>query len=359
MPDSLMEITTNIACRVQCSFCPQTLLIDEYSSQNQIEGINYGNPAIMSFETFKTCIDKISPSIPILFGGYSEPFLAPECTKMIVYAYDAGHPIQVYSTLVGLKLEDIDKFKHIKFKGFQVHLPDADMFAKIAINKNYLEVLKKLLTSNIKNLTGMTMGSVNSKIKEVLETEMGHTEMISRAGNVESVKNNFERKLGPLVCNRASARGLEDKLDANVLLPNGDVALCCMDYGLQNILGNLIKTDYDSLFQSDSFKKIQEKMKAHDSDIICRNCTEAISEDELNERKKIKDSYTNDKTAQSIIYLYQDLLQRFPDKDGFNYFYSKISSSELSIKDVENSVKQSEEFKFLHSSTLKLKIPKK
>jgi hypothetical protein len=253
-----------------------------------------------------------------------------------------------------LKLEDIDQFKHIPFTNFHIHLPDAKMFAKIAVNKNYIAVLKKLLTSDIKNLMAMTMGPLHPKIKEILVTDIEQSEMISRAGNVEIVKNNFKRKLGPLVCHRGSSADLEDRLDVNVLLPNGDVSLCCNDYGLQNILGNLLKTDYVSLFQSDTFKKIREKMKAHDSDIICRNCHEAMPESELIERRKIKNDYANDETALSIIQLYQKLLQRYPDKVGFNYFYSKISNDELTIQGLEDVINQSTEY--IHSRPVKLDL---
>ena len=340
----LMEINTMIGCRVDCDFCPQTLLMDKYSSQNKIENVSYGNPSFMSFETFKTCLDKMPKSLRIIFSGYTEPFLNPECIKMIIYTHNSGRPIEIFSTLVGLKLEDIDQFKHIPFTNFHIHLPDAKMFAKIAVNKNYIAVLKKLLTSNIKNIQAMIMGPLHPKIKEILGTDIEPSEMISRAGNVEIVKNNFKRKLGPLVCHRGSYADLEDRLDVSVLLPNGDVSLCCNDYGLQNILGNLLKTDYVSLFQSDAFKKIREKMKSHDSDIICRNCHEAMPESELIERRKIKNDYTNDKTALSIIHLYQKLLQRYPDKVGFNHFYSKISNNELTIQGLEDIISQSTEY---------------
>ena len=282
-----MEITTIIACKVQCDFCPQELLIREYSSANKKENINYGNPEIMSFETFKICLDKIPKSIPIAFSGYAEPFLNPECTKMILYAHDSGYKVQVYSTLVGLTLKDVDQFKHIPFKIFHVHLPDKEMFAKIAVNKNYQDVLKKLVASNIENLTGMTMGTLHPKIKEILDIDMKANEMISRAGNVNIVKNKFEKKMGPLSCNRANHANLGDIVNVNVLLPNGDVSLCCMDYGLQNILGNLVETDYDSLFHSENYKKIYEKMKSQDSDIICRNCNEAVSDKEMKIKKEI------------------------------------------------------------------------
>ena len=123
-----MEITTVIACKVLCTFCPQELLIKEYSSINKIENINYGSPEIMTFEIFKTCLDKIPKSIPISFSGYAEPFLNSECAKMIVYAHDSGYKVQVYSTLVGLTLKDVDQFKHIPFILFQVHLRFEQLF---------------------------------------------------------------------------------------------------------------------------------------------------------------------------------------------------------------------------------------
>jgi len=31
------------------------------------------------------------------------------------------------------------------------------------------------------------------------------------------------------------------------LLPNGDISLCCMDYSLDHILGNLFTQEYDEI----------------------------------------------------------------------------------------------------------------
>ena len=53
-----------------------------------------------------------------------------------------------------------------------------------------------------------------------------------------------------------------------------------------------------------------------------------------------------------IIHLYQKLLQRYPDKDGFNYFYSKISNNELTIQGLEDIINQSTEY--THFSPIKL-----
>ena len=68
-----MEISTNIACRVQCDFCPQELLIEEYSTRNNLKNISYGQPTQMSFDTFKKCLSTIPKSVIISFAGYTEP----------------------------------------------------------------------------------------------------------------------------------------------------------------------------------------------------------------------------------------------------------------------------------------------
>ena len=116
-----------------------------------------------------------------------------------------------------------------------------------------------------------------------------------------------------------------------------------MDYGLTSILGNLTRMDYVSLFRSDEFKKIYNKMKSYDDDIICRHCNQAMPEQELEDRRNIVKKYDNE-IARSLIDLYRNLLRRFPDKEGFNYFYSKLSNDELSIEDIENQIKQSSEY---------------
>ena len=53
--------------------------------------------------------------------------------------------------------------------------------------------------------------------------------------------NRMEHKDGPRTC------GCVENLYHNVLLPNGDVSLCCMDYGLDNIIGNLNTQPYEDV----------------------------------------------------------------------------------------------------------------
>lgn len=61
----------------------------------------------------------------------------------------------------------------------------------------------------------------------------------------------------------------------NVLLPSGEVVLCCNDYGLKYKLGNLLIDSYKNLFKSENYKKVIKKQTSGE-DVICRYCIEGI-----------------------------------------------------------------------------------
>ena len=79
---------------------------------------------------------------------------------------------------------------------------------------------------------------------------------ISRAGNLANEKEKYEgkqivsRKSGSIMCSAAP------QLNHNVLLPNGDVVLCCMDYSIKHTIGNLLNDDYEKLFKSSAINNI-------------------------------------------------------------------------------------------------------
>ena len=130
-----VEVTTNIGCQVQCKFCPQDVSMTNYATKNELDTIKFGNPVLMSYEDFKILLKKIPIDITVRFSGFSEPFLNPQCAKMIEYAYTNGYTVELFSTLVGMKLEDIDILSKIKLKKFVIHLADVEKFAKLVLHK--------------------------------------------------------------------------------------------------------------------------------------------------------------------------------------------------------------------------------
>jgi hypothetical protein len=233
----------------------------------------------MSFETFKNCLDKIPQQVDIHFSGMSEPWLNPECTNMVLHAHQKGHEIAVYTTTVGMCPKDVEKIRQIPFRAFSVHLPDKERYSKITIDDNYLETLETISKGSIRNIEYMTMGTLPSEVRQLLKKRISKTSMMSRAGNLEGKKDivSPSRLKGPIIC-----RSCGDLLNHNVLLPNGDVLVCCMDYGMQHVLGNLISSDYASLFNSTEYQKLKSGLEDDSINILCRYCENASTLGEYN-----------------------------------------------------------------------------
>jgi radical SAM protein with 4Fe4S-binding SPASM domain len=224
----------------------------------------------MKFETFKKCIDKLPSDVQITFSGMSEPWLNKDMTKMLLYAYKKGFKeFRVYTTGVGMDIKDIDKIKKIPFNKFVVHLPDADTNAIIPVTKGHKELLLKIKKSKIKNCSYMTMGKLHTALEEDFGELVVSPRMISKAGNLAKfAKINHT---GSIMCNS------EFGLKHSMLLPNGDVQLCCMDNAIQYKIGNLLESDYDSLYKSKEFALIEKKLKNEKlGDVLCRHCEMAV-----------------------------------------------------------------------------------
>lgn len=259
-----MEITTKIGCPVFCAYCPQKKLLEAYSGRS--------HEFLMSFDTFKTCVDKIPLKENLWFCGMCEPFSNPDCTKMILYARQRGHRISVSTTLAGLNSADIDLLEQISLGGFGVHLPSTEGLEKINIDEKYLEMLTRILESKLPAYFFAHTENVDPRVLPLFRgrnVEIQKRKLITRAGNVESMRRPRKR-IGVLRCERG--------MRSNILLPNGDVALCCMDYGLQHVLGNLLRSDYNSLHQGEEFLKVQKGLRDVSSDILCRKCDQFARE---------------------------------------------------------------------------------
>ena len=248
-----MEFTTSIdtqnGCVVDCVFCPQRTLQKSYKGER-----------FMTLDNFKKAVDKLPQEVRVTFAGFTEPWLNKNCTDMVLYAHEKGHPISIFTTGIGMSIDDIERIKHIPFAGnpngcFTLHLPDQERKAKHPITKRYIELIEHLgkIQHEIHNFTTMCMGAVHEDVKHVFSDAPVY-DMWSRAGNLvgEMIMKPelLERKEEWKMANHGEKQmtcGCLEKMYHNVMLPNGDVSLCCMDYGLKHILGNLYEQDYEEI----------------------------------------------------------------------------------------------------------------
>lgn len=247
-----LEITTHIGCPVDCLDCPQKLLRSVYKGKNT-----------MDFEDYKKAIDKVPQGTRIDFSGMCEPFVNKNCADMILYAYEKGFPIALYSTLQGATMEDWDKLKDVGYEICTIHLPDTDGRSHFNITPEYLKVLQKW-NAHFYSIHGR----LDERVKPFLHHYNFITYMHDRAGNVECrdhISIDPNRRLWCVTSGR--------EMNHNVLLPNGEVIMCCMDYGMTGRFGNLFTQSYEEVLGSDEAKRMRATLDQGES--ICRHCANA------------------------------------------------------------------------------------
>lgn len=247
-----LEITTHIGCPINCQDCPQKLLMSKYKSIRDLD-----------FEDYKKVIDKTPKDVRIDFSGMCEPFANKRCADMILYAYEKGHKLALYTTLQGATIEDYEKLKDVRYEVVTIHIPDREQSGHFNVTDDYLELLGKWETNNYS-----CHGQVDDRVKPYLKPRNLITFMHDRAGNVEGRPHRNINTHYRLWC-KTSGR----EMNHNVLLPDGTVIMCCMDYGMTGVFGNLLKQSYDEVLNSPAAQEMRKTLDEGDS--ICRHCANA------------------------------------------------------------------------------------
>lgn len=263
-----LEITTSIGCPISCKYCPQSELLKA----------NYVGPKLMSLDLFSRYVKTVPTSVNIHFSGFSESWLAPQATDMVKYALKKGHKVTIYTTLVGMKLEDVEVLKGFDFERFEVHVTDNEGNMNIKVDEEYLTLIEKV--TEISEVCFRVLGSTTTypEIESILnrpgiDFQVGKT-LQTRAGSLtleefpaEVLSGGRSVKLGHKI---RCTKGLK----ANVLLPNGLVVACCQDFGLQLLIGNLLEIPYSDLFKTEQYRRLKERLQdSSDSSLICRRCS--------------------------------------------------------------------------------------
>lgn len=266
----VVEVTTKMGCKINCRYCPQSLLISEYMKRSS-------HPEYLSFQDFKTCVDKLPENAIVEFAGYAEAFLNPQCTEMILYTYSTGRRMSLYTTLEGVTQEIYDKIKEIPFVNVILHLPDKDGYAKIQMNEEYFRILEQILANKRADGTDFVdwmncQSEPDERVRKYIEGKgRVFTALYDRAGSLEGDSLMHKRiAYENIYCETAL------NLSHPVLLPNGELTLCTEDYGLKHVIGDLLEESYEDIMEGAEIQKIKKGMQEPESDILCRNCMHAV-----------------------------------------------------------------------------------
>jgi Iron-sulfur cluster-binding domain len=275
-----LEITTMVGCPLKCTFCPQDELRSSYGK----------NDKYLSIENFRLVLSKVPNYVRIDFSGMAEPWANPSATAMLAHTLERGFDVSIYTTLYGITVADADEIVGMLTKYAKqvevlcLHLPDqSGNMRGFRHSDEYASVLAAFLrlggSDILRRFETMTMdktGAVHPQLADQiagLPPWLGNT----RAGTLDTAQIGPQqaeatpRHASPVTCS------FTPFYDHNVLLPNGDVVICCMDYSVKHKIGNLIDGDYFSLFGSKGMSELHvENTKPGYSDkSLCKSCSRA------------------------------------------------------------------------------------
>lgn len=246
-----LEITTKLGCKLACSFCPQKKLVKSYNSQEKL----------FSIQNFNNILKKLPKNIHVHFSGYAEPFLNKDTAEMIFMAKQQGFTVHLYTTLVGLDEQNLKFLQDLKIDFIKIHVPDK--YGMKVDDDLWITLHELFVKLNINNAFYMSMGELTEKVKKYTEQyqiNIEMPEMLSRGGLIEKIEIKYLK--GKIIC-------AADRWHKNVILPDGNVYACCMDYGLTMPLGNLFNQTYEEIFS----KAEQYKQNTNPPEnSICRSC---------------------------------------------------------------------------------------
>jgi hypothetical protein len=271
-----ISVTTIVGCAVACDYCPQGTFKAAYKPT--------GVDRVLSLAQLERYLESVPARVELHFGGFSEAWLNPACTDMVLWAHHRGHRVTVHTTLKGLSADRIPELAAVPFRLFRVHLPDDRM--RLPITDDYVSTLSALRESGIQGVDyvrlipyGESPQPMDARLAAAIGTRRVFTEYLSdRAGNVIGLG------IAPTQWRQGRVRCSFDptstRLDHNILLPNGDLVLCCSDWSLSVVIGNLAASSYDDIIEHSAvLKTIRAGLDDDSAMTICRRCALAVNVD--------------------------------------------------------------------------------
>ncbi len=306
MGNPTMEITTGIGCRIDCRHCPQSRLVARYRVRSGVMK--------MTFDLFRECLAKIPPDVEIHFSGMSEPWLNGECTRMLLHAAAENRRIAVYTTLQGMTDPDFDAMREVGYQYFTIHVPDAHGNSRIPVDEGYLRFLDRVVRYPLNVAIERQFschGALHPAVRAIVEGSgfRLYDSMIDRAGNLENSGAGPTAHRGRITCERAG-----DRLNRNVLLPDGTVLLCCMDYNMDHVLGNLHLQGYADLFEGKVHRSVSMSLEPENPPSLCRKCSVAVGIEgrEADLAGRVETLFLSGETT-GAMQLAADVAKRYPD----------------------------------------------
>ena len=276
---NVLEVSTIMGCRLNCRFCPQDVMLRKYYENNK------KRQRAMTVDDFKLILKHTPDDCIIDFSGMTEPFNNSDCLEMIKMACDAGRKVYLFTTLAEVDEKTVDELLKLPVYYMTLHVADRCGYAYIPTTETYYRNVEKVILA--RKMDGRPfVDFINAQTdpdERVAEIVKGKYEVMrsvqNRAGNVKAEgAQHRERIIEPGEKIKCCFCG--DDLSNSVVLPDGTMLICNMDYGMQHVLGNLYKEDYDTIRSKGELQRVLRALRCEEEMdvLLCRSCLLARTE---------------------------------------------------------------------------------
>jgi uncharacterized Fe-S cluster-containing radical SAM superfamily protein len=272
-----LNITATSSCKAKCVYCPQ----DRFTSAMEEQ------PGHLSCLEFVELLPALSGTHfeVVSFGGFTEPFDNPEIVDLITMASEQTFvdQIHIYTNGEALTPGIADALQDVRLGYVDISCHGFDEgtyrrtrpFLDVArIRENVLFLLRN--RRNIDRLTISVTGPFGSRASlaelETLCSQYGagfeRRDLHSRAGLLHIGRELEVVKSGPFRCAKFD-------FGKPVLVPGGDLALCCQDFALEYVIGNLHRKTFEEIMQDSPVRKRVLETAAglrDDPNLNCYHC---------------------------------------------------------------------------------------
>ena len=242
-----LEITVSPACPKLSDYCPQTDYISNYKKKFSNED------KVLSLDTIKQISKNVPNSTTIKWTGSTEPMDCKEFDLSVQFLFENGYKQQISTTLLGREnsqkyyLENLEKFTQ-----HTLHLPDNKKLMKGKFDEEYRifveNVMINLISKNIdfnifligENFHPIIENTINNFVDkfDLIDKVIKAKYLNTRASSINPSKFGLKQTIKK-TSNKDGYFCSYQRLNQGVLLPNGKVSICCQDYGLEKIIGDL------------------------------------------------------------------------------------------------------------------------
>lgn len=257
--DIVLRIETTNACNLSCNFCPHCKMNRKVETMDgELYRLIIQQGAEMKIHTLD-------------LRNFGEPLIDKELDRRCDYAHNHGFD-NIYIHTNGILLTK-EKYLNLCEAGMKTFIVSLSPEKEFNETRGYGY---EIIINNLKNI--MSICNENNVLIDYINTGRSTGEEVQDfKQELEEIGVSLREKIqlhnwAHGSCGIGLSNFCERLWNSFTVLADGRVALCCLDYDGENIVGDIKKNNLKEIINSSSYLSYRVAMIHHEPIGLCRNC---------------------------------------------------------------------------------------